>query len=372
MWILVINSGGHTLIEDFVIMNMELHKFSDIQLSDPFFDSLKNDYPGFSNWYAKKAETGAKALIQKNESGLLQAFLYLKKEEETITDVNPPMPTAKRLKVGTFKIDAHNTKLGECFVKKIMQYALYLSFDEIYVTVFPKHASLIKLLMRFGFVEYGTKGEGSEPEKVFVKSMKKQVGDVLLDYPFVHSKDTRKFVLAIKPEYHTILFPDSILNTESRNKDVLVKDVSHTNSIHKIFLASMKGLEQLKRGDILLIYRTGDGAGPAKYRSVISSVCVVEEIKTAKDFASIEEYLKYVEPYSIFSEADLRTWFVRNNMVVIKMTYNVAFNRRITRNELIQEVGLSEGEYWGFFQITDEQFKDIIERGQVDESVIVD
>ena len=52
--------------------------------------------------------------------------------------------------------------------------------------------------------------------------------------------------------------------------------------------------------------------------------------------------------------------------------YNVAFNRRITRNELIQEVGLSEGEYWGFFQVTDEQFKDIIERGQVDESVIVD
>lgn len=240
-----------------------------------------------------------------------------------------------------------------------------------YVTVFPKHASLIRLLMRFGFVEYGTKGEGAEPEKVLVKSMKKQVDDVLLDYPFVHSKDTRKFVLGIKPEYHTILFPDSILNTESRNKDVLVKDVSHTNSIHKIYLASMKGLEQLKRGDILLIYRTGDGAGPAKYRSVISSVCVVEEIKTAKDFASIDEYLKYVEPYSIFSDAELKTWFVRYNMVVIKMTYNVAFNRRVTRNELIQEVGL-ESEYWGFFQITDEQFKVIIERGQVDESVIVD
>lgn len=287
-------------------------------------------------------------------------------------DVNPPMLAAKRLKVGTFKIDAHNTKLGECFVKKIMQSALYLSVDEIYVTVFPKHASLIRLLMRFGFVEYGTKGEGPEPEIVLVKSMKKQDNDVLSDYPFVHSKDARKFVLGIKPEYHTILFPDSILNTEIREKEFLIKDVSHTNSIHKIYLASMKGLEQLKRGDILLIYRTGDGAGPARYRSVISSVCVVEEIKTAKDFASVDEYLKYVEPYSIFSEAELKTWFVRNNMVVIKMTYNVAFNRRVTRNELIQEVGLSEGEYWGFFQTTDEQFKDIIERGQVDESVIVD
>ena len=40
---------------------MELHKFSDIQLSDPFFDSLKNDYPGFSDWYAKKAARDTEA-----------------------------------------------------------------------------------------------------------------------------------------------------------------------------------------------------------------------------------------------------------------------------------------------------------------------
>lgn len=34
---------------------MEIHKFSDIALSDPFFDSLKADYPGFSKWYEKKS-----------------------------------------------------------------------------------------------------------------------------------------------------------------------------------------------------------------------------------------------------------------------------------------------------------------------------
>ena len=35
------------------------------------------------------------------------------------------MPEAKRLKVGTFKIDAHNTKLGERFVKKIVDKAIF-------------------------------------------------------------------------------------------------------------------------------------------------------------------------------------------------------------------------------------------------------
>lgn len=97
---------------------MEIHKFSDIALSDPFFDSLKADYPGFSKWYEKKSVENARAYIQKNEKGLLQAFLYLKVEQEALTDIEPTMPAANRLKVGTFKIDAHNTKLGEFFVRK--------------------------------------------------------------------------------------------------------------------------------------------------------------------------------------------------------------------------------------------------------------
>ena len=96
---------------------MEIHKFSDIALSDPFFDSLKADYPGFSKWYEKKSVENARAYIQKNEKGLLQAFLYLKVEQEALTDIEPTMPAANRLKVGTFKIDAHNTKLGEFFVR---------------------------------------------------------------------------------------------------------------------------------------------------------------------------------------------------------------------------------------------------------------
>lgn len=59
-------------------------------------------------------------------------------------------------------------------------------------------------------------------------------------------------------------------------------------------------------------------------------------------------------------------------MVVIKMTYNAAFDRRVTRNELIEQVGLDGNEYWGFFQITDEQFNNINSRGKINESIIID
>src|SRR3712207_7909254 len=81
---------------------------------------------------------------------------------------SPNRPACNRLKVGTFKIDAHNTKLGERFVKKIMDAALYMKADEIYVTIFAKHHGLIKILQRYGFNEEGKKGE----ELVLVKNMK--------------------------------------------------------------------------------------------------------------------------------------------------------------------------------------------------------
>lgn len=83
--------------------------------------------------------------------------------------------------------------------------------------------------------------------------------------------------MSIYPDYHTRMLPDSILNNESHD---LIQDVSHTNSIHKIYLCAMEGTSNFKPGDIIVTYRTTDRQGPARYRSVITSVCVVEEYKT--------------------------------------------------------------------------------------------
>ena len=38
---------------------ISLRKFADIDLNDPFFDSLKEDYPGFEEWFDRKASTKA-------------------------------------------------------------------------------------------------------------------------------------------------------------------------------------------------------------------------------------------------------------------------------------------------------------------------
>ena len=348
---------------------MEKVKFNQVNLEDPFFTSLKEDYEEFENWFQRKSDS--EAYIQRKDNGELEAFLYLKIEEEAVEDINPRLPEGKHLKVGTFKIDAHNTKLGEYFIQLIMRVAVYEQVGDIYVTIFEKHEGLVNLLKRYGFELWGTKGNLDNPENVYVKSMISVNDDFCKGFPFVHSNGKNKYMLSVYPDYHTPLFPDSILNTEQRNRDALIKDISHTNSIHKIYLCKMKGVEQLTPGDILIIYRTKDGQGPAYYRSVATSICVVEEVKKPEDFENLDEFIQYTNTYSIFDEKTIRDYYYNHKTVVIKMTYNAAFNHRLTNKELVKEVGLVP-QYWGFFQLTDTQFNDIVTRGQIDESIIID
>lgn len=348
---------------------MELIKFSSINLNDTFFDSLKSDYSEFSNWFAKKGELGEEAFVQYGEQGDLLGFLFLKDESQEIDNkITPLMETKKRLKVGTFKIVPHNTRLGEKFIKKIMDYAVYGGYEEVYVTIYPKHECLINLLTKYGFKHYGEKLK----ELVLIKNFSTCIGDMLSDYPLIQPKHKRKFMLSIYPKFHTQLFSDSILKNEVRNAEDLVKDVSFSNSIHKVYICFMPKTANLKKGDILTIYRTNDGMGSARFRSVVTSVCQVEEVKTKNDFMSLDDYLNYCSSYSIFPKDDLRKWYRNDNLVVIKMTYNIALAKRLTRGMLLDEAKISPTIYWGFFQLTDDQFDYILKKGNVNENFIID
>ena len=144
---------------------IEYKKFSSINIDDPFFDSLKEDYLGFKDWFKRKADKYAYVLY--GEDNLLQGFLYLKDESDEVDNkIAPIMEIQKRLKVGTFKIDAHRTRLGEKFIKKIMDTAIYGGYKEAYVTIYPKHSGLVNLLKKYGFAVYGFKGK----ELVLVKN----------------------------------------------------------------------------------------------------------------------------------------------------------------------------------------------------------
>ncbi|WP_429022076.1 hypothetical protein [Aeromonas veronii] len=180
----------------------------------------------------------------------------------------------------------------------------------------------------------------------------------------------RNFLLAIQPEFHTRLFPDSILNNENPS---IIRDVSYTNSIHKVYLTKMYGTESLRNGDNLLIYRMTDGQGPARFRSVATSVCVVEECRNINSFTTYDEFKRYCAPHSIFTEQELSRMYQRKTYPnIIKFTYNFALPRRVIRQEIMDITGYNDQDYWGFMSLNDGQFRDILGTGGVNAGFIVD
>ena len=341
-------------------------KFRDINLSDPFFDSLKADYVEFPDWFGRKENETA--YVFESDSGSIEGFLYLKSEDGAITDVSPPLPPKTRIKVGTFKINPHGTKLGERFVKKIFDHAIANQVDEIYVTVFSKHAPLIRIFERYGFSRVAKKITENGEELVLTKQFGANQLDPLLRYPQV-DKSSRAFLLSLWPQWHTRLLPDSILRNESAS---IVEDVSHANSIHKVYLAGMGGMEVLMPGDNIVIYRTSDEPGRARFRAVVTSVCVVEEYRNIDSFPDEASFVAYCDPYSIFTSAELSDlWRTKRYPHVIRFTYNIALPRRLTRGHLLDTVGLEASAYWGFMRLTSQQFEKILEDSGVNENLVV-
>lgn len=91
---------------------------SSVLVSDTFFDTLRADYPGFDEWLKRKV-TELAYLARRG----LDGFLYLKLENGGVTDVQPALAPAKRLKVGTLKVNPHGTRLGERLIKKVFDHA---------------------------------------------------------------------------------------------------------------------------------------------------------------------------------------------------------------------------------------------------------
>jgi hypothetical protein len=307
--------------------------------------------------------------VFKNEDGSVDGFLYLKIEKGPLNDIQPTFPTDIRLKIGTFKINAHGTRMGEWFVKKALDHALYENVNEVYMTIFPNHDLLIKSFGRYGFLPLAEKHTNNGTELVLIKKMGlSPEGNATANFPYINANN-RKFILALHPEWHSRLLPDSILNNEDPR--AIVKDISHTNSIHKIYLTKMNGTDQLRNGDILVIYRTTDGQGPAHYRSVATSICVVEDIQNIHNFPDQKSFLKYSSSYSIFSDDELKDFYSSKKYpTIIKFSYNLALVKRVTRGQMIEDLGI-DAPYWGFFQLTDTQFNGILEKGKINESLIV-
>ncbi|MEJ7678984.1 MAG: hypothetical protein WKG06_14250 [Segetibacter sp.] len=285
---------------------------------------------------SKKANEKAYVTVNKLNN-LILSFLYLKREDkdEVYSDIEPIFKPKKRLKIGTFKVVSNGVRLGERFLKIVFDNALANKVDEIYVTIFNKRDEqlrLIDLLDDWGFNFWGKKDNG---ELVYVRNFERKFSseNPRLTFPFI-SKSSRFFLVPIYPEYHTELFPDSILRTESPLN--FEDNEPYRNSIGKVYV-SRSFEKNLSKGDVLIFYRTG-----GIYKGVISTICIVEDV--ILNFRDEEDFVKACLKRSVFSEQNLRNQWrynSKNRPFLVSMLYTYSFPQRANLKTLIDNNVLS-------------------------------
>ena len=90
--------------------------FDQLNLADPFFDSLKQMYRNFETWFRNKSEEHANCDVVFDEDGRVKAMLYTKIEGlyEDYSRMEKPFAPSFRLKIGTLKSDIQGEGIGSC------------------------------------------------------------------------------------------------------------------------------------------------------------------------------------------------------------------------------------------------------------------
>ncbi|MFH0876535.1 MAG: PIN domain-containing protein [archaeon] len=346
----------------------------EINLSDSFFDSFRKDYIGFDTWFNKKANEFAYVCSDTNK---ILAFLYLKREDvdENYGDIQPVFSKKKRLKIGTFKVDLNGNRLGERFLKIVFDNALKQRVDEIYVTIFKKsaeHERLINLLEDWGFNYWGIKTTPSGEELVYVRNFSKSFDaeNPKLTFPYI-SLHTNIFIVPIRPSYHTDLLPDSILNTESPEE--FIDNEPHRNAISKVYI-SRSFEKNLKRGDIIVFYRTKEPEKSAIYSSVITSIGIVDNV--ILNIKNEDDFIMQCRKRSVFPDNELKKqWEYQkyNRPFIVNFLYSYSFPHRLNLHKLIELRIISDvlNAPRGFVKITISDFEKILRDTKTDMHLIV-
>lgn len=344
---------------NYKVLSVQKVDFAEVNIKDEFFDTFREDYAEFDTWFNKKADDICYVCYSENQ---LTAFLFIKREDESenYSEINPIFTNKKRLKIGTFKVTANGYKIGERFLKIIFDNALQYRVDEIYVTIFDKREEqerLIELLKLWGFNYYGTKTTRNGIEQVYVRTFSKETINIenpKLTFPFF-SRQQNFFIVPIYPEYHTELFPDSILNNQSP-KD-FVENYPHRNALSKVYI-SRSYEKNLQSGDIIVFYMTG-----GKYKGVATTLGIVES--SILNIENEEEFLTLCRKRSVFTNEELsKHWNYNpaNRPFIVNFLYTYSFRRRPNLEWLIENQIISSYENVprGFSKITVEQFDKLL------------
>lgn len=341
------------------IENVPLYQLTP-HLNSPFFDSLRNGYHGFNEWFNKKAQDGRKAWVSwENNNELGGICIYAHQIDEQITE-NKTLH-GESLKLATFKVGeaSRGKKIGELFLKAAFRYASSNKLENIFIHGdVDRHHFLFEMLADFGFEKVGFHPGSNERDAVYLKhhpiskpeATFPPFGYMRRYYPhYLDRGEVEKYIVPIRPEYHAILFPDFVASSGNQ-LSLFSQENTAGNAIKLAYLchAQTKGIEP---GAVVLFYRSGD-------YQLVTSIGIVESYETLDDAENIAALVKRRTVYSMNQISGMAK---KPTKVMLFWLIN-HLERPKSYDELIA-CGVFSRAPQSITKITDEKYKKIIENG---------
>ena len=281
------------------------HKYLyEIDLYDPFFDSLRQAYPDFNEWFERKSREHRRSFVYYLENESIGAILiYNEKEEEAIAG-NPPLPPKLRCKISTMKSLRTGQKLGELFLKLAIFIAVKGGCKEVYLTHFDEENDyLVALIEKYGFEHVSTLPTS---EKVYLKPLFVDV-DTAAEYTpieilnkyypsYYDGEFVKKWIIPIQPKYHQKLFTD-YKSRQSKLSEFEGNFIIEGNTITKAYICR-SNVKKIDPGDLVFFYRSED-------EKAITTLGVVEDTKRTED---VDEIFRIVAKRTVYSIEELEKW----------------------------------------------------------------
>jgi len=283
-----------------------------IDISDEFFDSLREGYVGFNDWWKKKCIAGRRPCWVVYDDDELAGLIVRK--DEAASDTDAITKASKILKVCTFKVrpEKRGVKLGELLLKQVLWFAQSNDYDLAYLTAYKEQTALINLLEYYDFYLSGSKEDGEliferkfSTDKLLVEGENSAFDTGRKNYPrFVHSDSTRGFGIPIKEGYHDTLYPDL---WDPQQKDLFEgtqnpeSPTRPGNTIRKVYLCRAQS-NLAEPGSVLFFYKGSSKESPSQ---AITVVGLLEEVTLA---TSTRELMLKTGGRSVYSEKELADW----------------------------------------------------------------
>lgn len=327
----------------------------EIDTNQPFFDSLREEYDGFDEWYRRSAEKHRKAWCITENEKLLALCIYKEEENERITD-SGYQANGRVLKLCTLKVGVavRGQKYGERLLYSAFIFAMEENFNSVYLhTHGEEHELLVALCEEYGFNKVGT----YQDDDVLLKEMQPPLSSDLSPlnyaiqyYPHIKGCDeTSHFIVPIQPQYHEVLFPDISECSKGLFKDDHGIYPTPSRTIKKAYICHAN-INKIKLGDNLLFYRTRD-------RKSIEALGVVEKVVRSK---KADEFLPLVSKRTVFSNAKIEE-LTKSECLVILFRLQRYFKVPIKSNEL--EKMSIKGAIQTIRQVPSDQFNQIYSKG---------